>query len=122
MQGGEIFNELALFTAELAGDDDIDADLEVATSGAAQSPNSTVLYRDDISTLGTGLDLDARVSVESGELCRGTEQGIGQGHVKRAQQIVAVTTEDVIVQNPNLEVQITVRAAGLTSFASAGEV
>src|SRR6185312_16100592 len=105
-------DQFLLLAAELRGSRHLHADLEIAAAAPAQAGDATILDRDDLRTLGTGFDLDRNLTIERLERRLGAENRIRHLHLECRQEVVAVAAEHVVVAHLDLEIEVTVRAAG----------
>src|SRR5690554_3981589 len=116
---GELPDELLRLRVELGRCQHLDADLEVATAVAVEVGDAPILNGDDFGALDAGTDLKVHEAVQRLERRIGAHDRIRHLDLERGQQVIAVATEDVMVTNLDLEVEVTVRAAGRTDFALA---
>ena len=86
---------------------------------AAEPGDAAVLDGEDLAALQAGSQLHVDVAVERGDRRVRAEDRVGHRHLERAQQVVAVAAEDVVVADLDLEVEVAVRAAGGAGLARA---
>ena len=98
------------------------ASRRVAATAAAQLRDTAIGNRDDVAGHLARLDGDVDRSVERVDSGGDAEHGIGQRDLERAEDVVAVAAEDIVVLDVHLEVQGSGGAAGLADFALAGHL
>src|SRR5579883_1062976 len=93
LERGELLDQPALLVAELAGDGDVEAHVEVAAAAPLQVRHALAAERDHRAGLGAGGDVDVRVAVDGGHRDLAAERRLRVGDVGLGVEVVPVALE-----------------------------
>src|SRR6187431_661554 len=90
----------------------LDADVTVQVAGVARAHalDALAAQAEGLAVLGAFGQVDLGLTAERRHLDRAAERGVGDADRHRAVQVVAVALEDLVLLDPDLDVEVAVRA------------
>ena len=118
---GELGQQLGLELGELGRHAHVDADPQIAAPATLQAVHAAVAEHELTAGLGTGRHDDLLVAVERGQHHLRAECGLGDRDGDGREQVVAVTSEHVVLGNSDVHVQVAGTSAARADSAAPGE-